>query len=516
MKKTRLWLITTYLTFILIIVILAVFFSNTPPGMTFGRVSLIILWIANAIIVYQYTLKTQRKPIFYVLGTLIMPFLIPLILALLPLPKPLEKINFDSNSSQGKKFFTTSPDSKIIDDQFSLLKSSSYYLQSIKIRKPAAISSIVMGIVTVVICLASVTSTSVAIAGFLGFFLIMEGIWLLFTEKISWLIIDGITILGVGVSNILFTIMDISHLIESSSGSGRGLGAFIALGIWQIIYGFKHIGKYNVLSKENLSEPSLEIEKKIDDIVKEIIKTDTKQKSDLIEFKTEEFIGGKSTWKGRLTEKSCIFVMGNAKNIIFQRKKDVQIYKTGKILINKPINAKIKIQNKIINCKISHTELEKYKIWENHDQSNAISTAPEVNNQLQKKSATKEDTNISKEDKFFNHAKQCLKAKDWKHAIANLTKTIHHSNKKAHVYYYYRGMSAARLKDYNNAIDDISQAIAIFPKYWQAYNLRYQVRMKLGNKTKAKQDLDMAFKINPNAMKKLREKRKSVSKNISP
>jgi tetratricopeptide (TPR) repeat protein len=82
---------------------------------------------------------------------------------------------------------------------------------------------------------------------------------------------------------------------------------------------------------------------------------------------------------------------------------------------------------------------------------------------------------------------------NYQKAIVDCTQSIAIAPQRVHPYLT-RGLSYARLGRYHLALRDLSQAIKKYPKYGDAYYQRSLVHRKLGMRTRAKKDMQAAKK----------------------
>lgn len=360
---------------------------------------IILIYLGLFVITYKYAKYTNRNAILYVIGTLIMPYLIPLILALLPkktsrtateqFSRPPSGVQrTPASTAQTQQLFDAQPgtvgsasstdqtevpmrvsgntaayssvpqsEQSVLDSQFSILKMSNNYRLAMKGLKPGAIGSIIFGLIAI---MAGTVTDGVLgpVSIIVGLLLIVEGIWILRTRRLDWLIYEGFALVVIGALNILLTVQD----LLSEVGSGQGTGHFLGLGVIQIIFGWKSIVRYQHFSELPMMKPTDAINTTIINLVYGVTSANIKQDPELIEFKTVEFRGRKS-WKARLSGNSGTFVEGNEKDVIMEKRASIQIIPEGEFLPNAMTKMTIRMGEKTYNGTINHENFTKYKDW---------------------------------------------------------------------------------------------------------------------------------------------------------
>lgn len=180
--------------------------------------------------------------------------------------------------------------------------------------KPAAIGSIIFGVIAVGLGVASLEDSSLnALLVLLGFFLLGEGIWLLVQPTPVGMIVDGIALCLLGVWNILVTVAN----MQSGAGGPR---FFAALGIFQIIWGVQSFRRYGRFAHLAGGTASAEAIQRVDALVAGIFASSMKTAADIIEF-----TAGGQQWKGRLAPDLGVFVAGAEDEVVLAGKGEVSI-----------------------------------------------------------------------------------------------------------------------------------------------------------------------------------------------
>ncbi|MGH9812360.1 MAG: hypothetical protein ACRD4T_04420 [Candidatus Acidiferrales bacterium] len=180
--------------------------------------------------------------------------------------------------------------------------------------KPAAIGSIIFGVIAIGLGIASLEDSALnAFLVLLGFFLLGEGIWLLVQPTPVGMIVDGIALCLLGLWNLLVTVAN----MQSGAGGFRG---FAVLGIFQIIMGIQSFRRYGRFAHLAGGTASAEAIQRVDALVAGIATASMKTSADIIEF-----AAGGQPWKGRLAPDLAVFVAGAEEEVVLAGKSEVTI-----------------------------------------------------------------------------------------------------------------------------------------------------------------------------------------------
>lgn len=187
-----------------------------------------------------------------------------------------------------------------------------------------------------------------------GLFLIVDGIWLIFSPKATGFILAGIALLTGGILNILVAILN--------AESGDIVDVFAGLGILQIILGIQNIARYKRFS--NVLEVRMEknLKKQIDGMLKEIRNADPKKNNDIISFSSSSY-NQPVIWKARLSPGCGIFTTIGAEEVLFAPPEKVKIVEKGKALIGKSQKIEVEIVGQKIKATIDPHQLERFLTW---------------------------------------------------------------------------------------------------------------------------------------------------------
>lgn len=223
--------------------------------------------------------------------------------------------------------------------------------------KFGAICIIFLGVITTLFTTVQ-SGLSCLIPLVMGLSLIAEGVWILKTRRVDWLIYIGVSFIIIALLIIRLSVKDLVAGVGPEELSVH----LIEFGVVLIISGWINIVRYKRFSNVPTMKPSDAINTTLINLVYGITRANIKQDQELIEFKTVEFSGRKS-WKARLSGNSGIFVTGNEKNVVMERKSSIQIIPEGKFLPNAMTKMTVRMGEKTYNGTIDQENYAKYKAW---------------------------------------------------------------------------------------------------------------------------------------------------------
>ena len=170
-----------------------------------------------------------------------------------------------------------------------------------KMLRPAAIGSIVFGVIAVVMGTQGAEDVPINnVLALIGVLLFIEGIWCAAAPQPVGLVVDGIALIILGIWNILVTIANIEAGAQSMSG-------FILLGIWQISWGIQSIKRYKHYSYLSGVTVSQESRQNLDNMVNNIKLASASGDDSIIEFQVKTLFK-KTSLKGKPVEGMLLFV----------------------------------------------------------------------------------------------------------------------------------------------------------------------------------------------------------------
>lgn len=250
-----------------------------------------------------------------------------------------------------------------IDNPEELQKVATYWGMP-KALKSSGIGSIIFGVIAMVVGGTGFADNSVnGILFFLGVVLIAEGIWLIVKPMPVGFIVDGITVVILGVWNIFVGI--------TNSGSGdSGAGRWAVFGIFQIYLGIKNIKRYKEFS--TMQKPTGDELQRMEALLKTVKNGSLKLTPDLIEFRRRSFLAD-HPWKARLFDNVGVFVNAKVGEALIVKKDEIQFTPTGKVLLGKTRKCTFKIGALSSEGMIHPDSLERFDSWK---QGRAFVPAP--------------------------------------------------------------------------------------------------------------------------------------------
>ncbi len=225
-----------------------------------------------------------------------------------------------------------------------------------KTLKASGTGSIVFGLIAIVVGVMAMQHNPVnAILLGIGILLAVEGTWLVIAPAPAGIIVDGISLMLVGVWNIWVTI--------NNMAAGQHTSTWGVIGVFQIIWGFQSFSRYSRFSKMPRETPSPATIQRIDEIVKDIAKTKPAVDPEIIDFKMQAFFGGVQPWKARLRGNHAVFVGPGGKDVIFARTREVDIRSAGKKALSKTLKATFRITDRNFKGIISPESFARYQTW---------------------------------------------------------------------------------------------------------------------------------------------------------
>ena len=233
------------------------------------------------------------------------------------------------------------------------LKQISEYLTLKNKLKGPAIGSIIFGIIAILGALVTLNLITPVLL-LIGFFLLVEGIWVLVSPQPKGFILEAIVFALVGIFNIGISILEI--LI---SGDGASI-IWIIVGIVQIGFAINILKLYNRFKEMPIDKPSKETMKDIDSLIKNIKKAKPKDNNNIIQFELGNIM--KMQWKALLMKEYGIFI-DIKDEILILDKKEVIFEDKGKVLIGKTRNLQIELGEMQLKGNISPENMERLGLW---------------------------------------------------------------------------------------------------------------------------------------------------------
>lgn len=240
-----------------------------------------------------------------------------------------------------------------IDNPEELQKVATYWAMP-KALKSGGIGSIIFGLIALFVGGSGFSENALNGALFLlGVVLIAEGIWLIVKPVPAGFIVDGSTVVLVGVWNIFVGVLN-------SSGGDSGGARWVVFGLFQIYLGIKNIRRYKEFA--NLPKPSGEDLQRMVALLKTIKDGSLKQTPDLIEFRRRSFLAD-HPWKARLFDNVGVFVNTKVGEALIVKKSEIQFTPTGKVLLGKTRKCTLRIGPLSSEGMIHPDSLARFESW---------------------------------------------------------------------------------------------------------------------------------------------------------
>jgi len=220
-----------------------------------------------------------------------------------------------------------------------------------KTLRSSATFSVVIGAITLLLALAPPFS---AVAAVLGLVLLGTGGWNLARPRPTGILVDGASIVLVGLFNI------VSEIVALRSGSG-GSGFWIKVGLFQLVFGGQAFWRYSRF-RDAFQSPASDAELgQLDSMVTAMWKSKVKESVDLLEFKTSGF--HETPWKARLADSIAVLATDGGREVKVAARDEIDIAESGKVLIGKSLKATITIRGKAMKGTIPPESYERFQQW---------------------------------------------------------------------------------------------------------------------------------------------------------
>jgi hypothetical protein len=239
----------------------------------------------------------------------------------------------------------------ITPDHSARLQQVADYRTVHKTLRTSATISVVLGAITVLLALVPPFSV---VALVLGLVLLGAGVWNLARPRPTGILVDGASIILVGLSNIVGAVLDLQ------AGSG-GSGFWVKVGVFQLIFGGQAFWRYAQF-RDAFRSPASDTElRQLDGMVTAMWKSKVKESTDLIEFMVDGFHA--TPWKARLTDSVAILATDGGREVKVAARGEIDIAERGKVLIGKSLKATITLRGKTLKGNIPPESYERFQQW---------------------------------------------------------------------------------------------------------------------------------------------------------
>ncbi len=248
-------------------------------------------------------------------------------------------------------------------DEFSQLQAAANYQLFENRQRLNGVVSIFWGIVNTFVGInaANEYSTNIVLV-FIGVPQAIMGIWFVFSPKLKGIVFDGVSLIVIGVWNLVIAGINASH--------GREPEYSLTLGILQILWAGQRFRAYDRFSRKSLSEPTPPISEKLDAIADYMKTANMTTDSHIVEFRTESW-SSKANWKGRLGDGGAVFFV--RQDLIFVSKQGVSFKNHGKAFLKKSLTVTFALEKESRIATISPEAFQRYEAWKGVD---AVQAAP--------------------------------------------------------------------------------------------------------------------------------------------
>jgi hypothetical protein len=220
-----------------------------------------------------------------------------------------------------------------------------------KSLKSAGIWSIVFGAVALVMGLMPPTEWILAT---LGLVLLGTGVWNIAAPRPVGVIADGVTLLMVGVYNLVFTVLALTQ--GGSSGSH-----WVMLGVLQLVWGGRRIASYRRFASAFDQQPSDAELNQLDALVDSVRKAKTKESQDVIEIAVEGV--HRQNWKAKLSGSEALFVEVAGHDVFFGTRESVNAENRGKVMIGNAVKVTIDVSGHVLKGTMSSDAWRTWEQW---------------------------------------------------------------------------------------------------------------------------------------------------------
>lgn len=226
-----------------------------------------------------------------------------------------------------------------------------------KMLLPAAIGSIIFGIIAIIIGMGGGQDAHPIniILAFIGMALIVVGTWCAAAPNPLGLRVDGIALTILGVWNILVIILNLSYGVKNMSW-------FILVGLWQITWGIHSIKRskyyYYYLSGMTINQESLQ---ELNNIANNINQASVKEDESMIEFRIKTLFHN-TLLKGKLLEGMILFV-GPKGTFYMDKISKIEIRPFKTISTAYPAKASLNICGHTLVGEIPRKLMDRYQRW---------------------------------------------------------------------------------------------------------------------------------------------------------
>lgn len=185
----------------------------------------------------------------------------------------------------------------------------------------------------------------------LGVIMLVQGLSFMFKPRPAGLLSQGITLIVVGLWNIIIFLLEI------------GTGRYFYAGIIQIVFGVVYIVRFKKFKHIWETRPSEETIKKVNLLIESILKPKSSKDKDIIRFRATEF-SGHVDWRARLFDEATILIPHKKDRIVILDKSEITIEDKGSVFIGSSRKIAGNIgKDKFKNGTMDADSMKNYRDW---------------------------------------------------------------------------------------------------------------------------------------------------------
>lgn len=241
----------------------------------------------------------------------------------------------------------------ITGNRFKRLQEVADYRTVRKTLRAGAIGSLIFGALALI---SGVIPPLDLILAAVGLMLVGTGLWNIVAPRPTGIIIDGLSLMLVGVYNLLGVVL------SAAQGEGTGgAGLWAKLGIFQMIWGVQSFWRFAQF-RHSFHAPATGAEMlELDGMATQLWKAKEKDAIDVIEFDVAGLHATK--WKCRLDSDYALLATQGGAEVRVAAKDTFDIEESGKVFIGKSRKATFRIGGKTLKGTIKPESLARFQQW---------------------------------------------------------------------------------------------------------------------------------------------------------
>jgi hypothetical protein len=189
-----------------------------------------------------------------------------------------------------------------------------------------------------------------------GAVLLGTGLWNIFAPRPQGIILDGLTLVMVGVYNVAGVFLNIA---QGESGAGGGI--WVKLGVFQIIWGIQSFWRYAQFRNAFTTSVSGTELLELDTMATALWKSRAKDTDTIVEFDVSGLRAAR--WKVRLDPDMVLLATEGGAEVRVSSRDAIEIEDRGKVMLGKSRKATIRIGAKTLKGTIKPESLQRFQQW---------------------------------------------------------------------------------------------------------------------------------------------------------